>query len=133
MATGHSRTHARHGRVWLRWAVWLPVAAVVMMHMLTASPHPAGMSVTGPHQMSMSQGAAHSSFSDGQHCAVLGHHCLSPQAPDFPSTDLPVIAVLWFISALTVFVVRWIPAIGRFGRAPPWSVRTHLQLSVIRC
>ncbi|GAC50511.1 hypothetical protein GOACH_25_00470 [Gordonia aichiensis NBRC 108223] len=85
-------------------------------------------------EMTMAGSAgADSQMSSGDHCAILGHHCLSLRAIDFPSLEPAVVPILVFAALLFAMVAVWIPTVRPLGRPPPWAIRGHLCLNVIRC
>ncbi|MFF0709864.1 hypothetical protein [Gordonia sputi] len=113
----------------------LLVLAVVVMHGLVGPTHaelPAAPPMHAGMQMGPSTGAD-SHMSSGDHCAVLGHHCLSLRAIDFPTIEPAVVGVLVFAALLLALATVWMPAVRRLGRPPPWAIRDHLCLNVIRC
>jgi len=113
----------------------LLVFAVVVMHGLLGPTHAESRAMPPAHaEMQMMQSAgADAGMSSGDHCAVLGHHCLSLRAIDFPTIEPAMVAILVFAALLLAMAAVWMPAVRQLGRPPPWAIRDHLCLNVIRC
>lgn len=101
-----------------------------------AAPAHSGMPSSGvptPEMTMAGSAGSDSQMSSGDHCAILGHHCLSLRAIDFPSLEPAVVPILVFAALLFAMVAVWIPTVRPLGRPPPWAIRDHLCLNVIRC
>ncbi|MGW0452367.1 hypothetical protein [Gordonia sputi] len=113
----------------------LLVLAVVVMHGLLGPTHVESSAMPPAHagmQMGPPAGAA-ADMSSSDHCAVLGHHCKSLRATDFPAVEPVIVWILVFAALLLALATVWMPAVRRLGRPPPWAIRDHLCLNVIRC
>lgn len=116
--------------------VGLLVPAVVAMHALLGPvhprvAHPMPPAHTGMQMTASTDDAAH--MSSGDHCAVLGHHCVSLRAIDFPAIEPAVLPLLVFAILLFAMAALVSPGVRTLGRPPPWAIRDHLRLGVIRC
>lgn len=106
------------------------------MHALIGPVHPWAPHVMPPTHTGMQMTASSdnaSQMSSGDHCAVLGHHCVSLRAIDFPAVEPAILPILLFAMLLFAMAALVSPGVRTLGRPPPWAIRDHLCLGVIRC
>lgn len=127
----------------------LPLAlAVMLMHTVVAGPAGAERSA-GSHSHAGHQTAAASSEPGMTHAAVMGeapsmsgadcgdhdHGCVFTRAADIDLPTAALVLLVWAFLSLSA-AARYRPArrgVVVLGRPPPWAIRSHLQLQVIRC
>ncbi|ATD72490.1 MULTISPECIES: hypothetical protein [Gordonia] len=133
----------------------LPLAlAVMLMHTVVAGPAEAESRAgaegrAGSHSHAGHQTAAASSEPGMTHAAVMGeapsmsgadcgdhdHGCVFTRAADIDLPTAALVLLVWAFLSLSA-AARYRPArrgVVVLGRPPPWAIRSHLQLQVIRC
>ncbi|MDH3012120.1 hypothetical protein QEN41_14600 [Gordonia alkanivorans] len=133
--------------IWFRGLIVPLALAVMLMHTViagpaTASSHPdAHFDPAGHH--SPSTGSAmtpaavmgeHPAMS-GEDCGDHDHACVFTRAAGIDIPPVVLVLLIWAFLSLSVAGL-YRPArrgIVVLGRPPPWAIRTHLQLQVVRC
>ncbi|MHC3003151.1 hypothetical protein [Gordonia sp. GN26] len=125
----------------------LPLAlAVMLMHTVIAGPgtapghsdaHPghAGHHAVGDTQMAPAAVMGEPPSMSGDDCGDHDHACVFTRAAGVDIPPVALVLLVWaFLSLSVAGLCR--PArrgVAVLGRPPPWAIRNHLQLQVIRC
>ncbi|ACY23556.1 hypothetical protein Gbro_4416 [Gordonia bronchialis DSM 43247] len=94
----------------------------------THSPHPATAPVIMP---GTDQSGA--SMGPGDDCDAHTHGCAFLRGADVDPPPIIMVALIWGFLVLAGTVLRGFPVRTVLGRPPPWAMRSHLELQVIRC
>lgn len=77
--------------------------------------------------------SADDSMGPGDHCDAHGHPCSFVRADDADPPVVVLVLLVWAFLLAAGLCRRGFPAVHVLGRPPPWAIRTHLELQVIRC
>ncbi|MCK8614881.1 hypothetical protein [Gordonia sp. C13] len=125
----------------------LPLAlAVILMHTVIAGPGTApgqpgadpghaGHHAVGHAQMAPAAVMGEPPSMSGDDCGDHDHACVFTRAAGVDIPPVVLVLLVWAFLSLSVAGL-YLPArrgASVLGRPPPWAIRNHLQLQVIRC